>query len=193
MPSVSLPTVMMAATAAGAVTSAAGAMEQGAAGQAAANYQAAVAANNAKIANQNAAWDIQSGEIQAANRGLRARAQVGAQKASQGAGGVDVNTGSASDVRAGTAEMGMLDALTIRSNAARQAYSAEVQGVSDTAQSQLDIMQGEQSEKAGDIGAATSLLNGVSTVGSKYALWQKQFGASGGGAAGDPLGGIPEG
>src|SRR5947209_1984568 len=85
---------------AGAGISAYGAYEQGQATKNAALYQSQVAQNNAKIAKQNADWDIEAGEIAAANRGQQVRAAVGSQKASQGASGVDVNTGSAADVRA---------------------------------------------------------------------------------------------
>jgi hypothetical protein len=162
---------------AGTATSAFGSYESGQATKANDQYQAIVAQNNALIAKQNAAWDIQSGDTAATNQGLRTRAQVGTQKASQGAAGVDVNTGSAPTVRAGTEAMGMLDAMTIRSNAAKQAYSAQVQASNDTAQSQLDTSAGEQAGIAGDIGAAGGLLSGVSSAGLKYAAFQQSSGS----------------
>jgi hypothetical protein len=177
-----VPLVLAGLGAAGTAISAAGSVESGNAAQTAYNYQAQVAANNAKIAQQNAAWDIQAGETAATNKGLQTRAAVGTQKARQGASGIDVNTGSAPDVRAGTEELGMLDALTIRSNAAKQAYGAEVEATSDTAQSQLDTMAGQQAKEAGDINAASGLLTGASTVGGNYVKWQTQFGSSGGGS-----------
>ena len=161
---------------AGAAVSAYGSYESGQATAKAQAYQAQVAENNAAIARRNALMDIQSGEIAAVNKGLQTRQAVGAEKASQGASGVDVNTGSAVAARAGTAEVGMLDALTIRSNAAKQAYSQEVTATSDTAQAQLDTMEADQAKTAGELGAAGSLLQGVSTVGGNYANWQKAFG-----------------
>lgn len=167
---------------AGAGISAASKLEQGQAGAEAAAYQAQVADNNAQIAKQNALTDIQAGETAAVNYGLKTKATVGAQKAGQGAGGVDVNTGSAVGVRAGTEEMGLLDALTIRSNSAKEAYAQQVKATSDTAQSQLDTMTGQQSTEAGELGAAGSLLSGASTVGGKFAGFQQQFGNSGGGS-----------
>lgn len=173
----------------GAAVSGAGALQSGAASSAAYGYKAQVAENNAAIAKQKAVLDIQSGEIAAVNKGLQTRALVGKEKATQAAAGIDVNTGSAADVRAGSAELGMLDALTIRSNAAKQAWADEVQATSDTAQARLDRMAGDQAETAGMIGAAGSLLNGVSTVGGNYAKWQTGFGSTGRvglGAIGDP-------
>ena len=146
-------------------------------------YQAQVAANNAQIASQNATATMGAGELTATNSGLQARAKLGTMTASMGANGVDVNTGSNAAVRAGADQTSMLDALTIRSNAARQAYGYQVQATSDTAQGQLDPMAGDNAEKAGSINAQTSLLSGASSVGRAFASYQNQagLGTSGGG------------
>ncbi len=167
-----LATALAGAGLAGTALSAYGSYEAGQSQAKAAAYQAQVAANNAAIAQTNARMDIQAGEIAAVNKGLQTRAKVGEEKAGQGAAGVDVNTGSAVSTRAGTAETGMLDALTIRSNAAKEAYGQEVQATSDTAQGQLLTMQGQQAATAGDIGAGASLLTGASTVGANWAKFQ---------------------
>lgn len=169
---------------AGAAISAAGQAEAGEAKSNAAAYQSQVAANNAQIATLNSKLDIQAGEVAATNQGLKTRAQVRSEKATQGAAGIDVNTGSAPQVRAGTEQMGMLDALTIRSNASKKAYSDIVEATSDTAQSKLDTMESDQAGMAGEIGAAGTLLSGVSTVGGNYSRWQSQFGSGSNFAAG---------
>jgi hypothetical protein len=163
---------------AGAATSAVGAYTTGQANSANATYQAQVAANNAQIAQQNAKMDIQSGEVAAVNQGLKTRAAVGTEKANQGAAGIDVNGPSASDVRAGTQSMGMLDALTIRSDAAKQAYAQEVAATSDTAQGELLTAQAGQDVTAGDLSAGGTLLSGASTVGSNWAKFQLNNGVS---------------
>ena len=69
---------------AGAATSAAGTYATGQATAEADSYQAAVAANNAKLAQQQGKLDIQSGEIQAVDSGLKTKAAVGTEKAQQG-------------------------------------------------------------------------------------------------------------
>lgn len=173
---VALAPLALAAGIAGTGISAYGALQSGAAGARAASYQAAVAANNSEIARRNAVMDIQAGETAAVNKGLQTRAKVGAEKVAQGAGGIDVNTGSAADVRAGTAEIGMLDALTLRSDAAKRAYSQQVAATSFDAQGQLDTMKADQSQTAGMIGAAGTLLSGASTVGRDFAKFQGKFG-----------------
>lgn len=172
----SLAVESMVVGAIGAGVSGYGQYETGKANSESASYQATVAANNAAVAKENATMDIQAGEVAAVNKGLQTRAVVGSEKANQGASGIDVNTGSAVDVRAGTAEMGMLDALTIRSDAAKKAYGQEVAATSDTAQSQLDTMQSDQASIAGDIGATGTMLSGASTVGNNYARYKQMYG-----------------
>jgi hypothetical protein len=69
---------------------------------------------------------------------------------------------------AGEREVGMINAMTIRSNASREAYGQEVQATSDTAQAQLDLMEGSQAAEGGDLGAIGSLLSGASTTGKYF-------------------------
>jgi hypothetical protein len=132
-----------------------------------------VAQNNAVIAKQNEDWEIQSGEIASTNQAMKTRAVVGQTKADQGASGIDVNTGSFVNARAGEAELGALDALTIRSDAARKAYGYAVAATSDTAQSQLDKSGAANAEAAGDISAGASLLGGASSAFGQYTNWTK--------------------
>jgi hypothetical protein len=150
---------------AGSAISAFGAVEGGAAGKNAADYQAQVARINAGIAKQNASAEMAAGETAAGNVEMKTRAAVGQTKAGQGAAGVDVNSGSFVQARASEAELGMLDALTTRANAARKAYGYEVEATSQEAQAKLDEMQGKQAEEAGWISGFGSLITGASGAG----------------------------
>src|ERR1700735_4280727 len=140
--------VGLVASLVGSVVNASGQQEQAQAQAEAAAYQAQVAQNNAAIAQSNAKLDIQAGETAAVNQGLKTRAAVGAIKANQGASGVDPNTGSASAVQAGQREVGYLDALTLRSDAAKKAYGQEVTATSETAQAGLDTLESGQALEA---------------------------------------------
>jgi hypothetical protein len=160
--------MLLAAGVAGAAVSAAGAYGSMEASSKNAAYQAQVASNNAAIAMKNAAMDTQSGEISAANQGLKTRAAVGKTLAGQGASGVDVNTGSAPKVRASEAELGTMDALTIRSNAAKKAYADTVAATSDTAESQLLTAESTQAADAAPISALGNFLSSASSVGGTY-------------------------
>lgn len=137
-----------------------------------AEYQAQVAQNNAQIAKQNANWTMQAGEEKAQQMGLQTRSEVGSIKAAQAANNVDVNSGSAVDVRSSASELGELNSLTIRSNASREAYGYETQSMNDTAQSQLDSAQASQAMTAGMFDVAGSLLGGASSTVGNYSKGQ---------------------
>lgn len=132
-------------------------------------YQAQVAQNNAAIARTNATLDREAGDIAATNQGFRTRAVIGATLAGQAASGVDVNTGSFVHARAGEAEAGMLDALTIRSDAAKKAWAQETQASNFEAEAGLQRMESQQALKAGPTAATGSLLSSASSVGSGFA------------------------
>jgi hypothetical protein len=167
-----LPAVMLGVGLAGAAVSAGGAIAQGDAAKANADYQAQVAANNAMIARQNAVWTEQSGEAKVAAQGMKTAQAAGTAKATQGASNIDVNSGSAANVRQAIGKLGALDALTIRSNTARTAYGYEVAATSDTAEAGLLRQEGSQEQTGADIGALGTFLSGASSVGGNYAKWQ---------------------
>lgn len=178
-----LETAVLVAGVAGTAVSAYGAYEQGQANAAAAKYQAQVAANNAAIAEQNAKMATQKGEIEAEQQGLKNRAEMGAITAEQSAGGVDVNTGSAANVKKGQDILGMTDVSQIRQNAAIENYGYRSQKMGYQAQSGLDTAEASNAATAGDIGAVGSLLGGASRVGGQYANWSNVSGGSSSGYA----------
>lgn len=172
---------MLAVGLGGAALSAVSSYGQAQATAANASYQAQVAANNAKIATVNAGMDTQSGEIAAVNQGMKTRAAIGATKAAEGASGVSVNSGSFPQVRASEAELGMLDAMTIRSNAAKQAYAAEVQATSSTAESQLLTAESSEASSIAPVSALGTFLGGASSVGGNYLRYSTGAPPGGGG------------
>lgn len=169
-----IATVALVTTIASAAVTAYGAYEQGQATKAADKYQAQVAANNAQIADQNAKMATQKGEIQAQQQGLKNRAEMGAIISSMAANDVDVNTGSAGNVRSSADLIGMSDVNQIRQNAAIENYGYRSQKMSYQAQNALDTASGNQAEKAGDIGAITSLLGGAGRAAGMTYSWQTQ-------------------
>lgn len=162
------PITMGAMAAASAVTKAVGSIEAGQAESNAANYNATLAGYNADQARRQAEMSSQAGSAKAAMQGRETRAAFGSETARAAGGGVDVNSGSAVDVRQSTAELGHLDALTIRTNAAKEAYGFQTQATNFENQGQLDRMQAKQAKTAGYINAASSLLGGASDAAGKY-------------------------
>jgi hypothetical protein len=149
------------ATLASSVVGGVGSIMQGQAASAAAGYNAQVAANNAKISTQNAQFAGAEGEQNVAAATAKTRAQVGATVASQGASGVDVNSGSAVDTRESEAKLGMLNALNIRSQAARQAYGFETQSAAFTGQQSLAKAEASNDTTAGYLNAGATVLGGT--------------------------------
>jgi len=142
-----------------------GSIAQGKQQAASAKYNAAIQENNATIARQNATFAGQEGAANAAIEQQKTRATVGAIKTAQAANNIDVNTGSAVDVRSSASELGELNAINIRSNAARSAYGYQTQASSDEAQAQLDRQEAKYDTKAGYIKAGTTLLGEAATAG----------------------------
>lgn len=163
-----MATVSLGSTAAGGITGAIGSLFGGSAQSNMYKYQAGIAAMNAQIAQQNANYDLAVGEVQAQQSGMKTRAVIGATRAQQGASGLDVNTGTAVQVRASEAELGAEDMALIRSNAAKRAYGDEVTAVQDTAQSELDTYAARNSQTAGVIGAFSSVLGAGGSISSKW-------------------------
>lgn len=156
------------AAVAGTGISAYGQYQSGKAEKNAAEYNAQIAEQNAEIATQKAKWATQIGEQDVSQSQLKTRAEIGGIEANQGASGVRIDSGSSQDVRQSAREMGMLDALTIRSNAARQAYGYMTEEASDKAQAKLDRYAGKSAETAGKIKAATTLIGGAGDTYSNF-------------------------
>lgn len=151
-----------------------GAISSADAASASAKFNAATAAQNQQIATQNANLAEAAGEQQAGMAQQKTRAEVGAIKASQAASNVDVNSGSAVDVQSSAADLGELNAITIRSNAAKQAYGYETQSTGYQDQSNLDTSQAANATTAGGITAGSTILGGVGSAGSNYANFLNQ-------------------
>lgn len=164
--------VAIGLAAAGAGMSAYSASEQADASKKAANYQAQVNANNAKIAEYQRSSAIQQGEVDAQNS-MRQQAQtLSAQRAALASNGVDLTEGSSQDLLATTKFLGAADVNTIQSNAARQAWGYDVQGMNASAAGQLDKWKADNINPAG-IGAMAgtqSLLSSASSYASAGAF-----------------------
>ncbi|WP_332774437.1 hypothetical protein [Pseudomonas sp. ESBL1] len=120
------------------------AQQQGAA-TAAANLQ------NAAFAGEAANDAIKRGEFEADQSRIDTRNMIGAQRAGFAANGVDVNSGSAADIQDDTAALGELDALTIKNNAAREAWGYRTQ-------QQQNVLAANTARQSGRAGMFGSLL-----------------------------------
>jgi hypothetical protein len=151
----------------GGVVGAIGAISQGNAQSSMYAYQAAIAEQNVKIANQNANYELALGEQQAQQTGMKTKGQIGTTRATQGAGGLDVNTGTNAAVQNSEEQLGFYDQEVNRGNAAKNAYNWHVQAFEQQAQAGLYSAASANASTAGTLGAFSSILGGIGGVFSK--------------------------
>ena len=156
-------------TAAGGVMQAQGIRQQSKAQAKQYRYQAAVDRNNKIIADRQADDAIERGKREEQEHREKVQQIKGRQRVSFAASGIDLGSDVVSETLADTAMLGELDALTIRSNAEREAYGFRLQGMNFEASSGLKEASADNVVSAGRTQAVTSLLGTASTVGGKYA------------------------
>lgn len=137
-----------------------GQVQQAQATASANRYTAQVQDMNARLADRQARDAIERGKVEEQRKRLEVARIKGAQTAAMAANGVDVTFGSPLDTLVDTAVAGELDALTIRTNAAREAYEHEVDATGKRASAKLSRMSASAASKAGYLEAAGTILGG---------------------------------
>ena len=165
-----IETIAAVAGIAGTALSAAGTVQQGQAQAANARYQAQISANNAALAQFYADDAIARGAEEADLQSERARAIAGQQTAALAASGIDVQSGTALGVLGDTAEAAEIDRLTIRDNAAREAYRYQV----DAANAQAQAAASSSVQTGSFLSAGGSLLTGLGGVGERWQRYRVQ-------------------
>jgi hypothetical protein len=126
------------------------------------SYLAQFARQRQQLAEQQARAAIQRGQVaEQKQRDLTAQ-RIGTQQAVLAAQGTDM-AGSPTDILVDTARAGEHDALTIRNNAAREAYGYRVQAAGYGADAAL-----RESFEPSYLGAGASLLMGASALAGKW-------------------------
>lgn len=146
----------------GAVSGIVGGIQSGKAAQAEAEYQANIARQNAKIAEQNAAQERQAGLEDARKQRMKTMAAIGEQKVGIAANGAEIGSGTAIDTIEDTATLGELDALTVQYNAEQRALNYEQQANNFNNQANLDVLKGQNAATAGKINAISAGFKGLS-------------------------------
>jgi hypothetical protein len=137
-------------------------------------YQAAVDRNNKIISDRQAADALKRGEADEQAHRRKVQSIKADQRVSFAARGVDLGSDNVIDTLSDTAMLGELDALTIRSNAGREAYGYNVQGMNYEASAQNNSLAAKGAKKAGKTGALTTILSGASTVGGMYSDYKSK-------------------
>jgi hypothetical protein len=151
---------------AGTLVSAMGQMQQAKAASQAATY-------NSEVSNIMANDAILRGQAEEDAKRRETASLAGRQRAVMAANGVDITMGSPLQVLGDTARMGELDAISVRTDAEREATALRNQ-------SQLYQAEASSALSGGAIGAFGTVLSGVGTVADK---WYKMRAPSYGGVA----------
>jgi len=150
-----------------------GSQQTAAAQKSSADYNAAVAKNNATLAAQNAQTTLQQGDI-AQQRDYQEGAQrMGAIRAAMGANDVQLNSGSALDLQGDAARTTQQNVQATGYNSLVQAIGLRNQAIDYTSQSGLDIAQGQNDQTAGAYSGLSTIIGGASSVSSKWASYQQ--------------------
>ena len=129
---------------------------------------------NVGVAEFQAEDAVRRGAVASRMRRQQTKQTIGSQRVSLARQGIDINDGSAVDVQENTAYLGELDAMTIKNNAAREAWGFKV----DAANMRI---RGEQMTSEANWNTAQTLLTGASNL----LLASKGFGRSS--LSADPL------
>lgn len=154
----------IAMSAAGTATSVYGAKRSGKAAKAAANAEADMQEYNAKVAELQAEDASQRGDIQASRYKEQIRAVVGRQRTAYGAQGVDVASGTPLAVQADTTAIGEMDALQLKSNAAREAWGYKVEAYDSKLRAYYARREGVMLAGAANTNAWAAGLSGAGGV-----------------------------
>lgn len=154
-------------------------MASGAASKAYGQISAGNAANdlmgfNADVAEWQAQDALTRGRVNAKRMRQQTERTIGSQRAALAGQGVDVNKGSALDVVADAAYLGELDALTIRNNAAKEAWGYRTQAMGYR-------YQGKMAQREGQFGAFQTI------VGAGGSMLLAKYGGQGGRSTSVPL------
>lgn len=134
-------------------------------------YRAQGSAEN-RLANVNAGYSdwqardaIERGNLDASRAASGKEAMASTLRASMGASGVDVNSGSAAAATSDLYLMGQLDALTVQNNATREAMGYRVQGINERTRGRMAMIgaknaAGQSIAQAG-MNAGRDLIHGA--------------------------------
>ncbi|HKE43891.1 MAG TPA: hypothetical protein VKB41_05070 [Steroidobacteraceae bacterium] len=161
----------MATSTYGQVRAGRAAKRAGEAQQQVAESEAQLSDYNAQVAELQAKDALERGGEKESRFRDQVRGLIGSQRAGFAGANVDVGYGSAADVQADAAFLGELDALTIRNNAAREAWGYKVEAEDLRRRAEIQRQGGEMAAAAGReaakgayIGAAGTVLGGTSSL-----------------------------
>ena len=121
-------------------------------------YQKRMFDMNSRLAKMNAEESIKKGDETASIVRQKGAQVKGEQRAALAAQGIDINTGSASDVQAQTEQNVALDVLAVKNNAWREAWGYRTQAEDYSSRSRMAGRIAETEQRASLIGGGMRAL-----------------------------------
>jgi hypothetical protein len=131
---------------------------------------------NAMRAEMEAQDALRRGQIESSRQLGATQRLIGSQRAAMAAQGIQIDSGSASEVVQDTAALGALDALTIRNNAYREAYGYRSQGAGYLGQARLTRMGARAAGRSTLLTGGLSVARDLTSYRDRY-IQQKQAAA----------------
>lgn len=144
------------------------------------DYEQTISNTNAKIANLQAKEAEQAGDLAAAKENSKTQQTVSAVRAAQGASGVDVSSGSSALVREAIQGAGVQDELTLRNNAARQAWGYKTEAIQDTFRGQFARLTSRAQSEQSLLSGGLSAISGPLAIESNYLRFSRYMGGGSG-------------
>lgn len=163
----------LAATAASGVMQYQGARAQGKAQSNALRYEADVNKNNAAINDRMAADAIERGKEEERQHRIKIGQLSSKQQNALASNGVETNSGTALDILGDTAQIGELEALTIRSNAAREAYGYKVNSNNLLNSAQNNMTAARNTRSTANFSAMTTAISSAGSVSGDWYRYKK--------------------
>lgn len=119
---------------------------------------------NAKAANAQAQNTVLAAQVEEDRRRQQTRAMLGKQRAALAANNVDMSIGTPMELLGDTAAIGEQDALTIRANAARQAWGYKVDANNSLNEGRVAMAAGKNAATGTYLTTAASLMSQGSSL-----------------------------
>jgi len=128
-------------------------------------FQSSQLLTQARLEDIQAESATTRGRAESDQEKIKTKKLIGAQRAKLAAQGIEVDSGSALDIQLETAELGAVDALTIRNNAFREATGHRIQAIDLRSQSGFTKLASKNKARntitTGGLNAAREVTRGV--------------------------------
>ena len=143
-------------------------IQQSKAQQSQAEYQADVARQNQRLAEEQASAQRKEGYDNMVAKRQETAKLIGRQRAAAGASGAAVDVGSNLDLQADTAAQGEIDALNLYNKGVDSAYQSQIQAWNYGSQAAGYDARADAAGNAGWMNAAGTALGGIASMGSTW-------------------------